>query len=407
MKSPYRKICVAVLLLIAIGWFASVVKVDAFEADEKEDATTQAAKTSRPWGAIQLVGKPDAPTGQDSQMAWASLTADSQNEWIMLEYKKAVIPKGVEIHESYAPGAVNKISVFNEKDDEIKAWEGQDPVPTTKSSGIAKIELKGIKFKVKKIKIYLDSPSVPDWNEIDAVGLRDGDNAIQWAVAATASSTYGTVTTPTIVVSGKRSWGEEQVLGKPDTLSAGDQQTAWASATADASREWLAVEYENAVIPKAVMIHETYNPGAVDRVTVFDPKGKEVEVWEGVDPTPRSEAQGISVIPIKVKFKITKVKIYMNSPEVLGWNEIDAVALKDADGETQWAKKASASSSFASGVSATAMPLQPAVAVNPFQQIQQMKKDIDALKKKADQVDELEQQIAELKKLVELLKKQK
>ena len=44
-----------------------------------------------------------------------------------------------------------------------------------------------------------------------------------------------------------------------------------------------AFAYENAVMPKTLAIHETYNPGAVDKVTVFDADGEEVIAWEGED----------------------------------------------------------------------------------------------------------------------------
>ncbi len=45
-------------------------------------------------------------------------------------------------------------------------------------------------FKTNRVKIYIDSPSVPGWNEIDAVGIRDKNKKMHWAVAAEASSTY-------------------------------------------------------------------------------------------------------------------------------------------------------------------------------------------------------------------------
>ncbi|MEX0611993.1 MAG: hypothetical protein WD229_07720, partial [Pirellulales bacterium] len=68
----------------------------------------------------------------------------------------------------------------------------------------------------------------------------------------------------------KRPWGPEQATGAPDTLQAGDHSTAWASRTADGQAEWLAVTYDQPVDAVAIIIHETYNPGAIHKVTAFD-----------------------------------------------------------------------------------------------------------------------------------------
>lgn len=144
-----------------------------------------------------------------------------------------------------------------------------------------------------------------------------------------------------------RSWGPEQATGAPDTPDAGDTQTAWASLTADGQDEWLLLEYETDAIPSRIDIHETFNPGAVNRVTVFDEDGEEIEVWKGDDPTPPGSGKGVSKIPVNIDFKTNKVKIYIDSKKVSGWNEIDAVGLVDKEGKSQWAKKAEASSTYA------------------------------------------------------------
>ncbi len=81
---------------------------------------------------------------------------------------------------------------------------------------------------------------------------------------------------------------------------AGDIVTAWASRTPDGQDEWLLMEYAEPVVPRAVVVHETYNPGALVRVSVYKLDGTEVEDWKGKDPTSTEEAKGVSVIPIKV-----------------------------------------------------------------------------------------------------------
>lgn len=146
---------------------------------------------------------------------------------------------------------------------------------------------------------------------------------------------------------GMRAWGPEQVEGPPNTTGPGDIQTAWASQTTDEQEEWLLCEYAEPVIPSAISVYETYNPGAITKVSVFKLDGTEVEVWKGEDPTQPDAGHGISVIPIKVDFKVNRVKVYLDSPSFPGWNEIDAVGMQDSSGQTQWASTVETSSTYA------------------------------------------------------------
>jgi hypothetical protein len=104
-------------------------------------------------------------------------------------------------------------------------------------------------------------------------------------------------------------------------------------------------------VPARIDIYETFNPGAVTAVSVFTPEGREQTVWQGVDPTPVTSDRGTSRIPVQVGFKTQRVKIYINSPAVPGWNEIDAVGLVDGSNKTQWASAAQASTTYAAASS--------------------------------------------------------
>ncbi len=147
--------------------------------------------------------------------------------------------------------------------------------------------------------------------------------------------------------SAKRAWGPEQATGSPDTQGPGDIVTAWASLTPDGQDEWLLLEYAEPVVPAAVLVHETYNPGALCRVTAFRLNGEEVEVWKGKDPTAPEAGVGVSEIAIDKPFKTNRVKLTIDSKAVPGWNEIDAVGLRDGAGKTHWATSAEASSTYA------------------------------------------------------------
>lgn len=163
----------------------------------------------------------------------------------------------------------------------------------------------------------------------------------------------------------KHNWSPEQATGPPDTPGAGDIVTAWASATPDGQDEWLLLEYTEPVVPTAVLVHETFNPGALVRVTAFRLDGQEVEVWQGRDPTPVGAGRGVSEIKFKAGFKINRVRIHLASTRVPGWNEIDAVGLRDTEGKVHWARTAEASSTFSGnrgalpGMAPPALPRKP------------------------------------------------
>ena len=160
----------------------------------------------RPWGPEQATGAPDCPEGGDNGKAWASLTEDGQDEWLLLEYAEKIKPVAVLVYENYCPGSLNKISFFTSDGLEHEVWKGKDPTPVGSSMGVSVIPIRD-GLTTGKIKLHLGSKAVPGWNEIDAVGLLDGQGRIHWATKAQASSTYADqgarTTTTTVQVGGK------------------------------------------------------------------------------------------------------------------------------------------------------------------------------------------------------------
>lgn len=140
-------------------------------------------------------------------------------------------------------------------------------------------------------------------------------------------------------------WGADEAAGPPNTQGYGDITTAWASQSADGQREWLMLEFDE-VTPTAVHIYETFNPGAVYKIARVNIFGQEQVLWQGVDPTSPQVRGGVSKISLRGAPATSRLKIYVDSPAFSGWNEIDAVALIDANGRAHWARRAMASSSF-------------------------------------------------------------
>lgn len=182
-----------------------------------------------------------------------------------------------------------------------------------------------------------------------------------------------------------RSWGPEQATGFPDTPKPGDFPTAWASKTRDEQAEWLELTYPKAVQPMYVLVFESYNPGAVHKVSVFDKAGKEAEVWTGKDPTSATGKSGVSVIRFTSGFKVDRVRIYVDSARIDGWNEIDAVGLIDTSGGLQWASRATASSTYAMGEPPVPQSQRTAELMRRLERLEEMvrklRKELEEIKK--------------------------
>ena len=186
----------------------------------------------------------------------------------------------------------------------------------------------------------------------ETVKVRDGDRVTTIARGDIARIDFTTVAAVPIgqqvmppVSDTRRAWSTEQLTGPRDTLEGGDRQTAWASRTQDDQEEWLLLGYDKAVDIAEVRIWETYNPGAVSKVTAMLDDGTEVLLWEGDDPT--TVAPGELLVTVDGNVQAKRVKLYIDSPNHAGWNEIDAVELVGKDGTRQWASSAGASSSYA------------------------------------------------------------
>ncbi len=212
-----------------------------------------------------------------------------------------------------------------------------------------------------------------------------------------------------------RDWGPEQATGAPDSFVAGDVRTAWASLTPDGGPEWLMLEFASPVVPTALRIRETFNPGAINRITMFALDGSEVPVWNGQSPT-RAVKEGVAVFELRFNpfeplgrpypgphllLKTNRVKLYLDSAAVPGWNEIDAVSLAGADGVERWATSAASSSTYAEP---NAPVFAPAVGADGFvpegaasdaelsRRVEQLEAEVKILR---DEVKALRAQVAE------------
>lgn len=359
------------------------------------------------WHPRQATGAPNVPQAGDDGRAWASSPQDGQQEWLELTYDPPVDARQLLVYESFNPGALTHVLVQQDyvrsrggrsgpiladgslEDGWRSIWPGRDSVRAADKKGVATIQIPPTvrnTGRVAKVLLFLDSSSVPGWNEIDAVGLLDAETGqVQWASDAKASSWFGQLTLqgisqdtgfPDSLLSNapgtaanplqftglpiiqSPNWSAAQATGAPNVHQAGDDTRAWASATQDGQKEWLELTYEPPALASAIVVYESFNPGAVSEVHI-----------EEVDPDPSAlpassdsfrvlwkdapwgvqnrNGLGVNWFPVKTNIKaVRKVRLLIDSPKVPGWNEIDAVGLLTLQGQMQWAAGAKASSEY-------------------------------------------------------------
>jgi hypothetical protein len=140
----------------------------------------------------------------------------------------------------------------------------------------------------------------------------------QWASAVvTRSSEYGA-----------DSWGAKQVLGEPNTMTYGDNGTAWASATRNGVTQSITVSFKTPVYASAVLIRQTFGNGFVRKIFAIDTAGKLYPVWAGVDKTqPNYTVNFIATFP-KTAYLVKAVKVVIDPDHNKDtYEEIDAIQL--------------------------------------------------------------------------------
>ncbi|CAF0750487.1 unnamed protein product [Adineta steineri] len=124
-------------------------------------------------------------------------------------------------------------------------------------------------------------------------------------------------------------WSANQIIGPPKVYPRyGDLNGAWAQGHR-AADEYIIVEFERAVFPDQIDIYETYNPGAVVKVSARNGNDNDwITVWE--TPSPHTEAHSrIFTVPCSniSSREINQIRLDVNCTAAGSWCEIDCIKL--------------------------------------------------------------------------------
>ncbi|MCA9524335.1 MAG: hypothetical protein KC609_25380 [Myxococcales bacterium] len=136
----------------------------------------------------------------------------------------------------------------------------------------------------------------------------------QWASNARASTEYS-----------RPAWSALQATGPANVSTCSDNRNAWAPKPQNAGREWLALDFPRKVRALGALIHVSLNPGAIVEIQAKTGSGW-ARVWRGTD---RSLGHCPSVLAIRFQEPVdtSSIRIILDTRQVRGWNEIDAVQL--------------------------------------------------------------------------------
>ena len=138
----------------------------------------------------------------------------------------------------------------------------------------------------------------------------------QWASSVDHSSQYG-----------ESAWSGMMAAGAPNVTRCGDNGDAWAAAKAG-SKAFIDAFYDTPVKAGKIWISQTYNPGAVTSVTVWDADIAKSKVVYTAKAKVESKCPSILKINVKgVSFKVGVIRISINQAPSNSWAEIDAVRL--------------------------------------------------------------------------------
>ncbi|MBL7923528.1 MAG: putative metal-binding motif-containing protein, partial [Bacteroidia bacterium] len=129
------------------------------------------------------------------------------------------------------------------------------------------------------------------------------------------------------------SWSANQVLGAPNVYpNHQDDAAAWSPLGQDDQREYIEVEFSNPGLINFIDIYETYQNGSIDTVYIKNPYTQLFQpVFTQTAGTLAEEGHILHISFPLTPFPVSQVRIAMNSPAILDWNEIDAIAIGRID----------------------------------------------------------------------------
>jgi hypothetical protein len=130
-------------------------------------AVASSEYSSGDYSAMQATGPPEnLGICEDRPTNWSPAGATADPEWLELSYPFQVKATGVDVHESFEQGFVQRVDVWGPNGVLHTVWSGTD---ATTCGGILEARWPITAFALDRVVLFT---AVPEWEEIDAVALR-------------------------------------------------------------------------------------------------------------------------------------------------------------------------------------------------------------------------------------------
>ncbi|MEA5427378.1 OmpA family protein [Arcicella lustrica] len=174
----------AFLLFFLISYIATAQKtfwaskVVAFSSEYSD------AKTTKENRATQALGKPSKlPMVGTSPCAWQPLTQDNpQEEFLIVSFDTLMPIQQVAIAENYGQGCIVRVEAFDEQDNLKLLWTNKTAPSFEMGKMLNLVLTKPTTYKVRSIKLVLNTARVKGWNQIDAIGISQSTTPIKASV---------------------------------------------------------------------------------------------------------------------------------------------------------------------------------------------------------------------------------
>jgi hypothetical protein len=339
------------------------------------------------WNAASILSAPAVyPACGDRRGAWAPGSRISRVEWIEAQYVPNAPPvKAIRVFETCVPGATFAVTVREPGKEEEVVFK-RAPEPMGNVAQVLEIALDPPR-QIRTVRAYVSNELGTQWSEIDTIGLvatqpvpesmrrkpqkasvrfallftailiavivavvaiwagsgfpGSGENVdtptdrLQGAKMMTWNAQLGTMNQAGTVWAagdarasssyGTSGWSPVSANGPPNVYPAhGDNRAAWASQNADVGLEWLQVQFP-LTAARAVVVVETFHPGALVRIDDLSNPNAPVILWEG--STLPIQSSRVLSLELPAPRYITTIRLVADTSRVSGWYEIDAVGL--------------------------------------------------------------------------------
>ncbi len=171
------------LILCTTLGIAEVHGQNTYWASKVEDFSSE--RESKRFSANQVLGEPNAyPNGKNSPVSWSpSKEENKKEEFIKVSFKERGFIQQVVVAQNFNPGSIEQIYVFNTNDRAYLIYENDGKYKTDEVDGLFRVILPALtSYKVRAVKVILNTKRAEGFNCIDAIGISDAVNPIQIGV---------------------------------------------------------------------------------------------------------------------------------------------------------------------------------------------------------------------------------